>query len=200
MNAAEIRTWCLKQPRPSTLRVKNGRETNDIPIVAGVPWSSYAKTVLALAPDTLQALDDKGNVLRVINPDEDEETDAPVAAPVTPPNAAIVVDPETARFQLFATLLSEAYKHHSDGRGVDVAVAFNKLVEIANIMGKRGEALEKSLATMERQLHRQMLDNVEIQAEAAAQAAENPLGDLMSTVAQGFAKKADEAKHTNGKG
>lgn len=208
MTPAEIRSWCLQQPRPSTLRVKSGKEVNDIPIVAGVPWSQYAKTVFALAPDTLQALDDKGNLLRVINPDDDDDDEPAAAAPATAAaaNAAIVVDPETARFQLFATLIAEAYRHSND-------VAFNKLVEIANIMGKRGESLERSLSTLERQLHRQMLDNVEIQAEAAEQAAANPLNELINTVASGFAggqsARAEAAaapaakpngKHTNGKG
>lgn len=194
MNAAAIRTWCLKQPRPASLRLTSGRDVRTVAIAAGVPWSQIARTAEAMSPDLIEALDTGGNLIRAIRPDDDngDDDDAKPATPTPATAAALIVDPETARFNLFATLLSDAYKHANE-------VAFGKLVEIANIMGKRGESLEKSLASTERLLRASWQENADLKVQAETAGNGDLLTDLAGAVMQGMGQANGAPAKTNGK-
>lgn len=169
-----IRGWLLYQPRPSSLRLHCGTDRHDLPIQNGQSWARIAQSVDAMAPDMIQALDAEGKVLRACRPyeqqsgdDDDDENKTRV------PQGT---DPETARWTLFAQLLSEAYRHANE-------VAFGKMVELFGAVSKRGESLERSLASTERMLRKAYEDQLE---QAMAQT-EDPLTQMASAFMGGQA-------------
>jgi len=194
MDQERCRYWLLKQPRPAKVRLTMGNKSAELPIAQGASFAQVARSVIAMAPDLVEALDSTGNLIRAIRPAELEEEEEDFdsvprgARAVAPPVPATASDPETARFELFARLLSDAYKHST-------SVAFDKLAEIANIMGNRGEALERSLAATERLLHQAWREQVEIQAEAVQAAAENqdPVTAMIGAFAGGQQQARQEA-------
>jgi hypothetical protein len=193
MNAHQIRAWLLQQPRASSLRVHVGKEKSDI-AVAGQSWAKLAGTIEAMAPDQIQALDAGGNILRAVRPadvDDVDEDAKPAQVVASPPPQAY--DPETVRFELVAKLVAEAYRHSTE-------IAFTKMVDIVNAMGRRSESLERSLASAERVLRKQAEDLFD---EAAAKAAESGgEGDLAKQMVNGFLQSAmggGETAPPNGK-
>lgn len=211
MIASEIRFWLMRQPRPAMVRVLCGTERTTVPVAAGQSWANVAQTIEALAPDLLEALDTNGNTIRATRGDDDGDeaelgrgstASAPVAPPPAVPIQQLIIDPETARFELFARLLVEVTKHATEQARAGNEVAFAKLVDIANIMGKRGEALEASLAATERMLHKAWEERVEAEVDAAETRAEasaaNPLGEIMSAFTGGQERAGAKAA-PNGK-
>ncbi len=195
MNAVQIRAWLLQQPRAASLRVTCGKEKSDVS-VAGQSWAKLAATVEAMQADQIQALDAGGNVLRAVRPadvDEPDDDAKPAAAVVSPPAQAY--DPETVRFELVAKLVAEAYRHSTE-------IAFTKMVDIVNAMGRRSESLERSLASAERVLRRQAEDLFDEAQTKAAEAGEG--GDLAKQMVNGFLANAmgggEAAAPANGKG
>ena len=193
MNAVQIRQWLLNKPRPTVLRVRQGKETNEIP-VAGQSWARIATTVEAMTPDLIEGLDDTGKLLRACRPadfDEDEaEAEAKPAVAVGVPSSAY--DPETVRFKLVAELLADAHKRSS--------VAFDKLVLIAEIGMRRAEATERSMAHMIRMREQELVDRVEEAEEKAAEVSDNPLQEIARAFIGGQASAGVAAPVTNGKG
>jgi hypothetical protein len=190
MNAHQIRAWLLQQPRASSLRVSSGKEKSDI-AVAGQSWAKLAATIEAMQPDQIQALDAGGNILRAVRPadvDDVDEDAKPAQAATEPPAKAY--DPETVRFELVARLVAEAYRHSTE-------IAFGKMVDIVNAMGRRSESLERSLASAERVLRRQAEELFDEAQDAKAAAGDDPLKEMVG----GFLKGAmgTETAPTNGK-
>lgn len=141
-----IRGWLLQQPRPHAVCVKSGDEVHTIE-VGTMKWAAVATSVEALDPDTIEALNDKGKLVRAVKVDQlDESTDDETSTPEAKQEAKRA-ERETALITTFANLLAEAYKHST-------TVAFGKMVELFEAVAKRGESLEKSLAATERLLRR----------------------------------------------
>jgi hypothetical protein len=192
MDQERCRYWLLSQPRPARVRMTSGSKVSELAVAQGMSFATVARSILAVSPDLIEALDSTGNLIRAVRPAEldDDDDDGPTVAKrgVPLPVPATSSDPETARFELFARLLSEAYKHST-------SVAFDKLAEISTIMGNRGEALERSLASTERLLHQAWRENVEIQAEAAQAAVENqdPVTAMIGAFAGGQQQARTEA-------
>jgi hypothetical protein len=143
-----MRAWLMGAPKPEQLRITCNGEVSTMAI-GNTPWIALGKTLSAKDPELVEALDEKGVLLRALKPGEEE--DAPEAASA---KAAPSTDPETRRFELFARLLADAYKHSNE-------VAFGKMVELFVVSNKRAENLEKSLASTERILRKQFEDALE---------------------------------------
>jgi len=185
-----IRGWLMVQPRPAALSLHCGPERHTLPIQNGQSWANIARSVDAMQPDLLQALDAEGKILRACKPYE-QQTDDDGKPASSASSASAGDDPETARFRLFAQLLAEAYKHATE-------VAFQKLADITDIMGRRGESLERSLASTERLLHKAWQENVEIQAEAAEN--QSPLERMAASFVGGLEHGGQANGQANGKG
>lgn len=198
-------------PRPVSLRLTRQGVASPLAIPHGGSWMQLAKSIEALQPELLECLDGSGALIRATRPleeydpenlDDEEEltpaalTRARAAAPVP---SAVSSDPETARFELFARLYSEGVKHATEQARAGTEVAFAKLCDIADIMGKRGEALERSLATTERLLHQAWRDNAEMALEAQAAAQQDPLAGIIGAVSEGMGMAKNGAAKPNGK-
>lgn len=211
MNHADIRFWLLRMPRPVSLRLTRQGVASPLAIPHGGSWMQLARSIHALQPELLECLDGAGGLIRATRPLEEydpesleeEEDGKPTAAAAraAAPIPAVSSDPETARFELFARLYSEGVKHATEQARSGNEVAFSKLCEIADIMGKRGEALERSLATTERLLHQAWRDNAELSLEAQAAAQADPLAGIIGAVSEGMgmAKANGHAAKPNGK-
>jgi len=148
----QVRSWIMQTPRPASLRVTTDERQRETVVCGSGTWGDVASTVLALNPETIEALDSSGNVLRATSaldlfesePDERHGTiPAPPPAPATSaprPSIAELVgdDPESRRFALFAHLLSDAYRHAND-------IAFAKLADITQQQADRAASLERSV-------------------------------------------------------
>ena len=170
MNATQIRAWLLNKPRPVVLRVRVGKEINELP-VAGQSWARIAATIEAMTPDLIEGLDENAKLLRACRPadyddDDQEEKEAPPATAIP----ASAYDPETVRFRLVAELLADAHKHSS--------VAFDKLVQIAEVGMRRAEAVEKTMSHMLRIRQQELEERVEEAEEKAAENGDNPLAEM----------------------
>lgn len=205
MNHQAIRFWLLRAPRPASLRLTAGSVVKAFAI-AGQSWMGVARSVEAMQVELIEALDGAGNLIRAkrtADDDDDDDLSETTLAKSQLPAAlpAVATDPETARFELFARLLVQATQHATEQARAGNEVAFAKLCEIAEIMGKRGEALERSLAATERLLHNARIENAEQAGElAAAQGGEGGLlNDLVGAVTQGMGMAKNGAPAPNGK-
>lgn len=194
-----IRGWLLQQPRPSAVRVKSGDDQQTIE-VGVMKWAAIASSIDALDPDIIEALDDKGKLVRAIKADQldDSVDDEDGTTPASKAAASKQLDREMAMLVKFGELLAKAYEHST-------SVAFGKMVELFDAVAKRGESLEKSLASTERLLRRAQ--------EAGAVAGDDEpslLGSMLEAFAgaqqQNSVEKtmadavASKAHKTNGKG
>lgn len=140
--AAAIRLWCLKAPRPSSLRVygKDGRE-HDVEIKPGTSWSDAAVSISALGPDRLEAYTLDGKLIRAVPVDDlirkEETQQAQQAATFS---AMQTSDPETQRMIVFAELLERAYAKAYDSSQQTVQVAFTQLQEICGSLAEQASA------------------------------------------------------------
>jgi hypothetical protein len=198
-----IRGWLLRNPKPAKVCVTSSVGKRNIALhTMGDTWAQRAATIWALDPTLIEALTENDEVLRATRFDDDEEeTDEPEVTPAA--QAAVVVsatDPETARFELFARLYSQGVKDGITAATAQTDTAFTKLVEICNVLSKRGENLEKSLGTVERMLRESWRQNLELEAEAKE--AKDPLTEIVEafTGARADGEAAADAEHkTNGK-
>lgn len=191
-----IRGWLLQQPRPHAVRVKSGDDTHNLE-VGQMKWAQVATSVEALDPDTIEALDEHGKLVRAIKAESLEEPSDDDEGSSTPEDKkrGKQLEREMAMLSKFGELLADAYKHST-------TVAFAKMVELFDATARRGDSLEKSLATTEKLLKR-AYDQGAVNNEA-----EEPslLQSMLSAFASGQAQGSVEAavgnavkKTTNGK-
>jgi hypothetical protein len=156
MDAGSLRTWLLKQPRPSTLRIVTDNGTSQkVPCPEGVRWTEVAASVMAVRPELIEAYSDDGAMLRAVRPDEeqddeDEETEAATPDVIDVPANA---DAESQRLIIFARLISDAYRHSAD-------VAFDKLAALFDAVVHRSEAQEKTISALDRLMQKMLLEKV----------------------------------------
>jgi hypothetical protein len=191
--AKRIKSWLMRSPRPDFVRVASADgESRDVHLGPAPRWINIARTVEALDPTTVEAI--KGDqVLRAENfgeagavveaPERDDDL------PETP--AALLNDPETARFTHVANLL---YRSSRDSRDALVAV-----VKILETMAQR----ETQRADNNRERYeREVLERMEDMMDAVEAASSNSegtgpegiLGALANGLAQGQAKNGSPPK------
>lgn len=176
-----IRNWLLQLPKPHSVRVTSGDDTHALEI-GTQKWAQVAISVDALDPDKIEALDPNGKLLRCIKPDQlsepsDEEEEGTTSA-VAKTNAK-QLEREMAMLSKFGELLADAYKHST-------TVAFTKMVELFDATSRRGESLEKSLASTEKLLRRAY--------EEGAAAGDKGEPSLLESMLTAFAN--GQAQHT----
>jgi hypothetical protein len=147
MEPRELRSWLLCQPRPAAVGIVTGdQQQHKLEIGPGMQWIEVAKSVCALGPVRVEALDAKGNLIRVIGADElepEEEEEETIEAGAG--------DLESQRFIVVAKLLADAYKHSTE-------VAFDKLAGLFDAVNRRSESLEKTVASLLRFREQQVLE------------------------------------------
>lgn len=158
-----IRKFLLQQPRAAVIRLSRGEdETSDLVVSKSQSWSKVAASVHAIQPTLIELLDAKGQVIRALRPEE--ELTRSDAAPIP---AALASDPETVRLTHFADLLHRAYEHSTE-------IAFQKLLELVELLGQRADAIESRLERAEVAYRRAMqnqLDDAFGRAEELAELA-----------------------------
>jgi hypothetical protein len=190
VDAKSLRGWLLCKPRPVKLRiVREGEPAQTLEIQDGMSYAAVAKSVVAMTPDLVEALDKDGQVIRALRPEDDEEEDEEQEEEQEQ-GFAVPTDGETQRFIIVAKLVGDAYKHST-------SVAFDKLGEMFQAIVTREEAQARSLEAMQKLMMKQALESA-----AEGNAPEGSFEQMMiQSVLQGMARKqAEEAAkpHVNG--
>lgn len=182
MDAKALRTWLIQQPRPASVRATSADGVpNAIAIDPAASWVATAESIAALDPTLVEALDDKGTILRAKKAADLDPEGATNAGTAGYAARARSDDPETQRLIVFAGLLAEAYKHSNE-------IAFARLVDMFDAVNKRSEALEKSLATSERIMRKTWEDSVLQRAEGEGS------GSLLEQLIAGYAQGQMQGK------
>lgn len=199
--AAAIRLWCLKAPRPSSLRVygKDGRE-HDVEIRPGTSWSDAAVSIAALDPDRLEANAAEGKLIRACSVADlirKEET-AQVQQAATF-SAMQTTDPETQRMIVFAELLERAYAKAYDSSQQTVQVAFTQLQEICGSLAEQASASHSAANELSMGIRNLLVQQANEAIETAAAPDESPMEKLAANFLQGQTlAQAEQGKPTNG--
>jgi len=184
VTAEQLRSWLLQAPKPDALRVTCADEQiHDLQVAKNVSWRQLAETVAALRPELIEALGEKGVILRAVRPAEQPDEAASSKARAAAPLPTGPQDPETARFYVVANIVAEAYRHATD-------VAFERLVSLFEAVNRRSESLEHSLESTHKMLKRALEDQNEAEREAAlarAEAENDPLNAVVGAFAQSVA-------------
>jgi hypothetical protein len=212
--AAAIRLWCLKAPRPSTLRVygKDGRE-HDVEIKAGTSWSDAAVSIAALDPDRLEANNAEGKFLRAVALSDLLRKEEQQAAQQQATFSAMqTTDPETQRMIVFAELLERAYAKAYESSQSTVAVAFTQLQEFSANLAAQATASTQSANELSVAIRNLLVQQAQEAVESAATPDESPMEKLAANFlsgqqlaqaqaagAGGAPAKTNGAKTTNGK-
>jgi len=174
----ELRSWLMKHPRPASLRLSTNGESRILAVPAKVVWAELASSVAALAPELIEALDNSGTILRLVQPSAaiDDSEFEPEPARTAP----ISRDPAVANMHAIAEIIAGAYRHSTE-------IAFNRMVDLFEAVNRRSESLERSLDLT----HNMLRKAYEAQAEAVLEAATNDAaapagGDPMAQMMQSF--------------
>ncbi len=176
MNAAELRTWLLAQPRPASLRIIAGDQVaHKLAITEGMQWKQAAESVMALQPELVEALDADGALLRAVRPDDFESEEEEPAEVIEVPAGS---DPESQRLIIFAKLISHAYEHSTD-------VAFERLASLFESVVKRSEAQEKTISALDRMLQKMVVEKLTAEADGGGDGGPLTLESLFQGFMQG---------------
>jgi hypothetical protein len=221
--ARQVRAWLLQQPKPAMVRITDANDgQQEIETPPGqTSWARVGESIEALEPVLVEALNDKGKLIRAlrVNPEDDEQEPPPSARPTyaSPPPThvpyvvpgAAGADPETARLVAFAGLISEAYRHSTETAFARMsemnATAFARMVDLFERVNERAATSERvSLETMQA-LRDAYVENINTRSEAAeeviaareavaAAAGSNPSGDLLTDIVGAFAGGINASK------
>ena len=195
MNYRTLRGWLMAPPRPTSVRLlSEGQQPKQLTREASQTWASFAGTIDAIEPDTIEVLDPNGVVLRAIKLDAFEVAGTNEEEPVKVVAKPTDFDAETVRFRIFADHVAHAYEH-------GYTVAFARMCDVFEAVNRRSEALEKSLGTTERLLRSAYQDSIDKAVELAETQASDPLSTMVAGFVNGQAQGAMDAvaKPTNGK-
>lgn len=205
--AAAIRLWCLKAPRPSSLRVygRDGRE-HDVEIKPGTSWSDAAVSISALDPERLEAYTVDGKLIRacqVADLIRKEETQQQQQAATF--SAMNTTDPETQRMIVFAELLERAYAKAYDSSQQTVQVAFTQLQEICGSLAEQASASHAAANELSMGIRNLLVQQANEAVESATTPETSPMEQLAAnflqgqTLAQAQGASANGAAPKNGK-
>ncbi len=200
MNAWNLRSWLLQQPKPAKIRLTDSESEVKELECRKKPMIRIADSIAAINPDLIEALSESGELLRALRPNVEND---PSTAPPIP--AALSNDPQTALLSHFANLIHRAYEHSTE-------VAFVKMIELVERLDQRSDAIERRLERTESAYRREQSERIDDLWERAEEVAagggskEQILNTLIGSVFQGAqhrqaqAAAATEAKPTNGGG
>ncbi len=124
-----------KRPQPVAVLADGQRvEANG----GGRQWRDLVKTIVALNPRKLSAIDAKGNILRTVDLGTDDLEDDDEDKETTP-----VVSGEAAQLALFARLLADAYKQGSGQAQPLVQTAMDMVGLLSTRLSKAESEIER---------------------------------------------------------
>lgn len=171
MNARDVRSFLLQQPRASLIRLSSGDGVPQEIKIGNRSLARIAETIVALEPERIELLDKDGAIIRALRWDHAPE--AP-PEPVVPPIPAVLAqDPESARLTHFANLLAGAYRHSTQ-------VAFDKIAEFLQQVMQHTQSVEHRLEMVESDHRRAEREAIEAERDHAEE-----LAELMSKAAGG---------------
>jgi hypothetical protein len=184
MNARLVRSWLLSRPRPASLKLKSQDAYNELPIEDSPNWAKLAESIETMDPDSIEAYDKDGKLLRAQKSDFfEDESDDPVVA-----REKAKLDAETERFRCYSDHLAQAYRFATE-------VAFERMVDLFAAVNRRSEALEKSLDATHRLLGKAYQEQVDTALEQATSG--DPLDNIVGAFVQGAAQgRIDSAMKT----
>jgi len=177
--SSELRSWLMKHPRPSSLRLSSAGESRILAVPAKVVWAELASSVAALAPELIEALDNSGTILRLVQPSAaiDDSEFEPEPARTAP----ISRDPSVANMHAIAEIIAGAYRHSTE-------IAFARMVDLFEAVNRRSESLERSLDLTHNMLRKAYESHAEAVMDAAADAAPtstDPMAQMMQSFVSG---------------
>jgi hypothetical protein len=185
VDAKSLRGWLLCKPRPIKLRiVREGEPAQTLEIQDGMSYAAVAKSVVAITPDLVEALDKDGQVIRALRPEDDEEEEEEEEEGFEVPT-----DGESQRFVIVAKLIGDAYKHSTQ-------VAFDKLGDLFETATRRTESLERTVDALNKIMMRKAVEDA---GEVPASGGGDFGQQLLASFLQGQAMRAAETRAaTNG--
>lgn len=175
-----VRKWLLQNPKPARVRIVRDGEPQEM-AVGNQSWMALSKTIVALAPDLIEALTESGELIRATRPEQELQRSEAAEIP-----EGLQADPNALLLTHFANLIHRAYEHSSE-------VAFQKLVDITERMNERSESIERRLEraeaanrAMQQERYDEMLERAQEAAEAAAEAGGNPQQAMLGAMMQNF--------------
>jgi len=163
-----IRFWAMRHERPVAFHAFTGNEKQKVEMGPRVSWARVAETLDALDPERIDALNANGNIIRSCKPDElgpedDGEESEDGEQPAAP--AIVATDGETARFQMFAGLLSAAYKDAQSQVGLRNDAVFNRMIDLFETLAQQSKdqahALNVQQSTITKLYEQQIKDAFE---------------------------------------
>ncbi len=195
-SAALIRTWIMKNPRPTLIRVyaKDGREF-DVAIKAGQAWLDTAVSIAALEPERLEAMSAEETLLRASFVADLIKKDGEAAKQEAATEVAMQAsDPETQRLIVFARLLERAHDRSTTAIENTVNVAFTKLQEICDSLAQQASAAQESSNNLAVGIRSLLIEQAQEAATAASEPQVSPLEQLAGNFLSG--QRAAEATQT----
>lgn len=167
---SSFRRWLRRHPQPTRLRV-DGR---DVSVATGAnQWAVTEESVMTLSPSRVEALDDKGVVLRATSfekedRDDDDDDDAK-QAPVT-------------ELTTMARLLAEAHDAGARRHAEAYALAFAENTKLVQILATRLSGLETAWQKAMQRTAEAQAEAMYVQAEQQAHANEDPAGSAIASM------------------
>jgi len=171
-----VRSWLLRKPTPALIRCKcvDGETRTIKPDPQSKKrWVEAAAAIDDMGATHLEALDAKGNTLRITECERD-----PLEPAAEPLPAVASSTPEQKTLEVFARLLADAYKNGAASTEHPVKMAFETLGQLLGLMMKR---LDEVSAREARQINAALKV---AQGETVAPA-EDPLMSLVGSFMQG---------------
>jgi len=185
-----IRQWLFRKPAPALLRCKcvDG-ETRTIKVdhASKRKWVDAESSIEAMGATSVEALDAKGNHIRMTAIEQDP-LDAPPALP-----AVAATTPEQKTLEVFARLLAEAYKNGAASTEHPVRMAFDTLGQLLGLMMKRLDEVSAREA-------KQITAAMKVVQGETVEPAEDPLMSMFSAFMQGRSAAAALNGAANGEG
>jgi hypothetical protein len=167
--------WCMSPPVPAKLLVDtpDGEKVLVVDPQQTRPWSKLLNALISMGAVSIEAQNEKGEVLRrqdvTLPPEVDDPEDAGAFRHVELPMPAS----EDARMLgLFANLLAGAYRNGAESQRQSSDAAFKMLVSLAESAFRRLDTVERALV------------RARVGAPEEAQPASGGAGDLMALVSQ----------------
>jgi hypothetical protein len=178
---ARLRQWLLRNPRPNFVRVFSEQfdTPSDIEISGPRPrWADIAADLATMEPTMVQAMDSKGNILRVERVLDDGTAQAPAVEPTAEIQIPQVLsnDPETIRLTHFANLIARCYESAYSGSAKLQSETQSFLLNWASRMEERLDRAEEKRRDAEESLLESKLAETE----------EDDGGGLRSTIESAF--------------
>lgn len=195
-----FRRWLKETPQPVALRLDENEKKTIKVSKQRACWSEAEKSVLAMDPTIVEALDNQGNILRAFRLKDDDANE-----PAKPPQQESWPSSELAQMaQIFTAAADRAASRHEAAykMGFDRVSAF-----LDAMVSRHDEALQRA-AQAEARLERERRQWLEAQLKAAGAPADDEdqsfnglLGQLISGVVEKrMAEAMNGSKHPNGNG